>query len=47
MPNDSEASGVSPATRSPWMKISPSLGGWAPAMILIMVLLPQPFSPSR
>ncbi len=33
--------------RSPWLQISPWLGGWPPAMSLSMVLLRQPFSPRR
>ena len=34
-------------TSSPSSRMLPSVGAWAPDMILMTVLLPQPFSPSR
>src|SRR6218665_2198215 len=47
MPARRASCGLRNWTTLPSMRISPALGGWAPAMIFISVLLPAPFAPSR
>src|SRR6218665_1170820 len=47
MPAASASIGVSLAQARPSISSSPSSAGCAPEMILISVLLPQPFSPTR
>ena len=42
-----DADGVRRPHGFPSMRISPASGAWTPDMILMTVLLPQPFSPSR
>ena len=45
-PRSRASCGPESATRSPSISTCPSLGAWMPVMILIIVDLPAPFSPT-